>query len=270
MSFRFSKSSVAALSLALCAGPAAAMSVEEYVTVSLIPGWRVQSDLHMAGIRIQLAPGWHTYWRQPGDAGIPPQLDWAGSVNFGGAEIVWPIPDRFDQNGLSTLGYKDEVILPLAVTPMGTGEIALKGTLFLGVCEDICIPVEVNLAVTLPDGGDAHPAISASLAHVPDAATAVGRADATCSIAPIEDGLRVSIRLDLGADGLPDRVVLEPDVAEIWVSEPQLLVGEGYVVATSDFVPPDGRPFILERSKVVATVFQPGGVTAFTGCQAEQ
>jgi DsbC/DsbD-like thiol-disulfide interchange protein len=270
MSARFATSSILALSLALCAGgtvPAVAMSVDEFVTISLIAGWRVKPDLHMAGIRIQMAPGWHTYWRQPGDAGIPPQLDWTGSVNFEGAEIVWPVPDRFDQNGLSTLGYSGEVILPLAVTPSGAGEIGLKGALFLGVCEDVCIPVEVSLAIALPDGGAAHAGIADSLARQPDEAGQKGRADATCSVTPIEDGLRVSIRLDLGGQGVPDQVVLESATANVWVSEPQLVMGADHVVATSDFVPPEAKPFVLERSKVVATLFQPGTVTAFSGCK---
>jgi len=69
-----------------------------------------------AGLEIRLAPGWHTYWRSPGDAGIPPSIDWAGSDNLAHAEIAWPAPQRWSLQGFETAGYENHVVLPIALT----------------------------------------------------------------------------------------------------------------------------------------------------------
>ncbi|HXU58283.1 MAG TPA: protein-disulfide reductase DsbD domain-containing protein, partial [Verrucomicrobiae bacterium] len=69
------------------------------------------------GLQFQLAPGWKTYWRSPGDAGIPASLDWTGSTNLAGADMAWPVPRRFTLFGLDTFGYEDEVVFPIAARP---------------------------------------------------------------------------------------------------------------------------------------------------------
>ena len=61
--------------------------------------------------------GWKTYWRMPGDAGIPPQFDWSGSQNVKSVEVLWPAPQRFIDSGGETVGYKDRVVFPLRIVP---------------------------------------------------------------------------------------------------------------------------------------------------------
>jgi DsbC/DsbD-like thiol-disulfide interchange protein len=124
--------------------------------------WRV-------GLDIRLAKGWKTYWRMPGDAGVPPQFDWSRSQNMGSATVLWPAPRRFIDEGGETVGYKDRVVFPVdvvAADPSRTIDLALDA--FLGVCEFICIPVK--LAMTLAEG-DPTPAdaslIAAFAARVP-------------------------------------------------------------------------------------------------------
>jgi DsbC/DsbD-like thiol-disulfide interchange protein len=74
------------------------------------------------GLQLHLTPGWHTYWRTPGDAGIAPAIDWSGSENLAGAAIAWPAPRRLPSvGGLETVGYEDGVVLPITVTPMRPG-----------------------------------------------------------------------------------------------------------------------------------------------------
>src|SRR6185436_9769338 len=68
-----------------------------------------------AGIEIKLKNGWHTYWRYPGDAGVPPRFDFAGSQNVKSVEVLWPAPQRIPEQGLVAIGYTGDVILPLAV-----------------------------------------------------------------------------------------------------------------------------------------------------------
>jgi suppressor for copper-sensitivity B len=65
------------------------------------------------GLQFELAPHWKIYWRSPGDAGFPPQLDWQGSTNLAEATIAWPAPERFSVQGLETAGYSGAVVLPI-------------------------------------------------------------------------------------------------------------------------------------------------------------
>ena len=70
-------------------------------------GWQMQNGHHMAGLSLQLAPDWKTYWRAPGEAGIPPLFDWSGSTNVQSVRVHWPSPVVFHLNGMQTIGYHD-------------------------------------------------------------------------------------------------------------------------------------------------------------------
>ena len=108
-----------------------------------------------AALLVDLAPGWKTYWRDPGEAGIPPMLDLSASRNLGPATIGYPAPHRFgDEYGMSN-GYSAPMAVAFTLTetlPGETTEIRMK--LMLGVCQKICVPVQADLALTLPDGSE--------------------------------------------------------------------------------------------------------------------
>jgi suppressor for copper-sensitivity B len=105
------------------------------------------------GLHFQMKPGWKIYWRSPGDAGFPPRPDWSGSENLANMKIDWPAPTRFSVTGLETLGYKKEVVLPLTVTPLETGKgIKIRSKVRYLTCNEICIPYEAKLALSLPPG----------------------------------------------------------------------------------------------------------------------
>jgi suppressor for copper-sensitivity B len=106
-----------------------------------------------AGLEIRLAPGWHAYWRSPGDAGIPPSIDWAGSTNLARAETAWPAPTRFSVQGLETAGYEQDVVLPIALTPAQPGRpLALHASVEYAACAEICVPYSAKLDLALPAG----------------------------------------------------------------------------------------------------------------------
>ena len=108
-----------AVTLAL---PAHGMTQDELLQANLLPGWRMDSGHHMAGLSLALAPGWKTYWRSPGEAGIPPEFDWSGSQNVKAVYVHWPSPVVFHTNGMQTVGYDGGVILPLEVVPEVPGQ----------------------------------------------------------------------------------------------------------------------------------------------------
>ena len=90
---------------------------EDMVAVSIVNGWQMADGSHVAALKFVLADGWKTYWRAPGEAGIPPQFDWRGSRNLARAEIEWPTPKQTMTNGMRTIGYEHVLVLPLRLTP---------------------------------------------------------------------------------------------------------------------------------------------------------
>jgi suppressor for copper-sensitivity B len=105
------------------------------------------------GLEVVLEEGWKTYWRSPGDAGVPPHIDWAGSGNFSTAELSYPAPKRFSYYDAETFGYSDRVIYPIAFTPEQAGrDISLKADVNILVCDDVCIPHEMALSLPIPSG----------------------------------------------------------------------------------------------------------------------
>ena len=105
------------------------------------------------GLQFQLEPGWKIYWRSPGDAGYPPRLDWSASSNLEAPELSWPVPKRFSLFGLETFGYGDEVVLPITARAVDPGrDVDLAANVDFLVCEEICVPWQVDVALNLPAG----------------------------------------------------------------------------------------------------------------------
>ena len=122
-----------------------------------------------AGIEIKLTPGWHTYWRYPGDAGIPPRFDWRGSENLAGVDVLWPAPERILVGGTISIGYERDVIFPLRILPTDPARpVKLSLKLEYAVCAKICIPAEARVRLDVPAGGATSvPALIAAEAKVP-------------------------------------------------------------------------------------------------------
>jgi DsbC/DsbD-like thiol-disulfide interchange protein len=101
-----------------------------------------------AGLAITLGNGWKTYWRMPGESGVPPQFDWSASSNLKAVTVGWPAPRRHSDAAGETIGYTDEVVFPLRIEPKdGARPVELELTLFYAVCKDVCIPAEAKLAL---------------------------------------------------------------------------------------------------------------------------
>jgi DsbC/DsbD-like thiol-disulfide interchange protein len=109
------------------------------------------SDDRRAGIEIVLADGWKTYWRMPGDAGVPPSFDWSKSENVAEVEVLFPAPKRIQEAGGTAVGYTGTVILPVRIKPADAARsVRLALSIEYGVCREICIPVEAAVTLELP------------------------------------------------------------------------------------------------------------------------
>ncbi len=229
-------------------------SADDVVDISLLGGWRVSEGRHMAAIRIDLAPGWKTYWRAPGEGGVPTVLNLNRAQGVTGMAIHWPRPEVFFTNGMRSIGYQGDVILPIEFAVDGDGSFEIEGDLDLGVCMDVCMPITVDLAGILPPSDARVPEIGAALSNRPLTATEAGAGHATCAVEPISDGLRVTVTAAVPSVGNDETVVMEHDDPMIWVSEAMTRRQGGMVVATADVVPPDAGPFALDRSDLTITV----------------
>jgi len=170
------------------------------------------------GLQFELAPHWKIYWRSPGDAGFPPELDFAGSDNLAGATVAWPAPRRFSVLGLETMGYEGAVVLPITARLERPGqELHLSAALRYLTCETVCIPYETVLHLDLPAaaGASVRPAFRDLIEHyqalVPGDGAATGL---HLDGATFEAGVKPTLVLRLAADpplAQPDAFIEGPD-----------------------------------------------------------
>jgi DsbC/DsbD-like thiol-disulfide interchange protein len=258
---------ILAFSTLLAALPAQAE--EPLVQGEILHGWQTRSQGQMAGLHLQLAPGWKTYWRAPGDAGIPPVFDWSRSDNVEAVRIHWPAPHVFTLNGLRTIGYSGDVVLPIEITPRDPGRaVHLRGAVEMGVCSDICVPATLTFDATIEGQGAPHPAISGALASLPHSGQDAGVSAIHCTVEPVKDGLRVEARLTLPSTGGEETVVIEAGQPGVWVDQAQVSREGRTLTAVTEMVGPTAAPFALSRDAMVVTVMGRDRVVEVRGCPA--
>jgi DsbC/DsbD-like thiol-disulfide interchange protein len=141
--------------------------------VRLLAGSRSGAVL-LGGIAFQLQPGWHTYWRNPGDSGVPPRIDFSKSENIEAVTILWPAPAKFaDGAGGTSLGYQKQLVLPLRIVAKNADRpVTLRADINYAVCEKLCIPVEASAELAFTSVASTEDsALSAALDTVPKPAT---------------------------------------------------------------------------------------------------
>jgi DsbC/DsbD-like thiol-disulfide interchange protein len=163
---------VGGLVSAVWAQDASEWDAQNHTAARLIAGSQVagsDTKIVRAGVEIKLDPGWKTYWRDPGDSGVPPKLDFAGSDNVKSVTVLWPAPERFpDGAGGNSIGYLDHVILPLRITPQDAKkQSSLKLKLGYDICGNMCVPVESDLKLAVNGDGAEEMAIEKAEIRVP-------------------------------------------------------------------------------------------------------
>jgi DsbC/DsbD-like thiol-disulfide interchange protein len=211
---------VSAMPVAL-AQNASAWDTDSHAAARLIAGAAQQSagtQWLRAGVEIRLDPGWKTYWRYPGDSGVPPTLDFAGSRNVKSVTILWPSPERFaDGAGGHSIGYHGDIVLPLRIAADDlTQPSVLHLKLGYAVCANLCIPAEANLDLALPGDGTEAPELAAAEARVPRRVPlGAGAGLAIRSVHREPGGARERVVVDVVApEGTPVALFAEGPTAE--------------------------------------------------------
>lgn len=261
----------AALLLMLLVAPLRALAGDpssDAVRAEMLPGWRMADGSHMAGLRIVLADGWKTYWRAPGDAGIPPMFDWSGSRNLASAVVSWPRPVIFTQNGMRSIGYRNAVILPIHIRPQNPGRaVMLTGSIDIGICKNICVPRRLHVRVKLPRGNaQVVPEIAAALADRPFTAKEAGVSAVSCALAPGADGLRLTATVTMPSAGGKEAMVIETANPMIWVAEARTSRRGGVITAVTELMHVEGAPLLIDRSALRLTVLGSAHAVDIRGC----
>ena len=260
---------LAALVVALSGAAPATAGGADLASADILTGWRdAKTGTHVAALRTRLKDGWKTYWRAPGDAGIPPIFDWSGSGNLADTTINWPTPEVFAQNGMRSIGYRNEVILPIAFEPRRDGRaVKLRGTLDIGVCNDICVPQRLKVSATLPaDAAKRDPRIAAAFAARPLSAREAGLRAIRCTISPTANGLRIGLEIDMPSAGTPEAAVVESGLPDVWVGEPKTRRSGGTLFAETEMQHVSGGVFMLDRSALRVTVIGRKHAVDIRGC----
>ena len=146
---------------------------DSHSAVRLLAGSR-SGQVLLGGIAFQLEPGWKTYWRSPGDSGVPPRFDFSKSENVEAVTILWPAPTKFaDGAGGTSIGYQKQVVLPLRIVAKNADKpVTLRVGISYAVCEKLCVPVEAVPELTFASVASTQDAtLSAALDTVPVPAT---------------------------------------------------------------------------------------------------
>jgi DsbC/DsbD-like thiol-disulfide interchange protein len=151
---------------------ATAWDTEPHAAARLIAGSMMKAAdaaYLRAGVEIRLDPGWKTYWRDPGDSGVPPTLDFTGSENVNSVTVLWPAPERFpDGAGGHSIGYLDHVVLPLRIAPKDPSKESLVHLkLGYAICGNLCVPAEASLQLALTGDGAEETALEKAEIRVP-------------------------------------------------------------------------------------------------------
>jgi DsbC/DsbD-like thiol-disulfide interchange protein len=251
--------------------PALAGTDDGIIEADILPGWRMPDGSHMTALHLKLAEGWKTYWRAPGDAGIPPSFNWSGSSNLAAVEPKWPTPHVITLQGVRSIGYTRQLILPLKLTPKQAGKgIKLQAEIEIGVCSDICVPVTLNLTQDLPHGNKKpDPRIVAALANRPATAREAKVGRVFCTISAMDDGLHLRAEVNVPRLGADEVAILETANPKIWVAQSSTRREGGRLISESDLYHVDGRSFALQRSGLRLTILGGKKSVDIQGCPAE-
>lgn len=245
---------------------AQSLRVRDIVRAEILPGWQTDRGTRMIALRLQMARGWHTYWRIPGDSGIAPRFDWSRSQNLASVQVHWPRPEVFEDGGMVSYGFEDELILPIEITPRSPNRpVAMIGEVSIGVCDTTCVPADLSVMQPLRGRGERDPRITRALALRPEPGASVGLTRVTCRLAPTDHGTELTMQAQFPRLGRGERTVIE--LPGHWVSGMTTSRSGGTLTATARVRAPGNGPVLLDRSAVQFSVLAGDRMVSVRGCR---
>lgn len=243
---------------------------DELVQLEILDGGMTARGTYVGALRLTLKDGWKTYWRSPGDAGIPPQFNWRGSRNIGEMSMTWPAPEIFSTSGYQTIGYHDQLVLPIEITPENPNRpVRVKGRMELGICKDVCVPSELSFDHQLTGEGGKNPAIVAAIASRPYSAREAGVTATTCRLKPTKYGIEVEARITMPSAGGKEVAVIEPGSPHLYAGATASQRSGKTLVATAELMPAtQGTVASVDRSQLRITVLGKNHAVDISGCTA--
>lgn len=234
-------------------------------------GWQESGGTQIVALHLQLAQNWITYWRHPGESGIAPHLDWSGSENLAGVRVHWPEPRLYLKAGFNSIGYKGDVVVPLELIPRDpNAPIGFDAKLSIGVCDDICIPVDMEFRATVAGKGQPDRRISDVLAAKPRTARQAGLQDIDCDLQLQSKGAVLEVDMELPQTGQTEFVLIEfPGGAAQGRALPSFRDG-ARLTGQTFFRSKDGRLPAIDRSAITLTVFSENGAVTHQGCSVQR
>ena len=258
------------LALGSLSGPVQAGSdFEDVSQVTLLPGWQRADGLYMAAVQVDLAPGWKTYWRAPGDNGIAPIFDWSGSGNLAQVGYFWPSPHIMDEKGIRTIGYKDQLILPILLRLRDPSQpVTLRLKMDYGICDEICLPAVADASLSAdPKQVHNRDQISQALTHRSTPAASHGLQSATCRLSPDGEDFVLRAQFEFDQDVAGHRlVVVETGSDLIWVSEADHRLDGRSLEVEADLQYFGDGAMTLDRGRLKFTMLNDGQSIEIAGC----
>ncbi len=244
----------------------------DYGSVDYLYGWQNDDGSYQTAIAIDLNPGWKTYWRVPGPAGIPPEFDWSRSQNVGNISWSWPVPHVFHTNGMMSIGYSAPLVVPITVTPADPARpVEIDVDIAFGVCSDICIPAEARLIQRLSpaEAPERLPHIQAAIRDTPISADQAGIRSAACSLTPSRRGFEIEANLTFARDlSGSQQLVIEYRDPDIWIAAADTAWSGRNLTGVTEIQYYGNGMLSVDRSKLRVTVIQDRGAIEFFGCPA--
>lgn len=237
-------------------------------SVDIIRGWRQSDDIHIAAINIKLEDGWKTYWRVPGIGGIAPILNWDKSKNIKNISQIWPTPNIYNEYGLQTIGYKDELLLPLQIQPIDKKQpIHLSITIDFGICSDVCVPIQTSVEERLPERTSIG---KKNILDTLEKAILSGKKSpfkiVKCNIIPIKDGFEVNAFFEglTSFDKDTLGVVEYPVKQNGWINQKASLISSNQLSVHA--IVYNKSIHFIDRSDLTLTIFTKNKAFEFDGC----
>lgn len=232
--------------LILAAQPASAADSSQWAidiraATRLIAATSAQGESKLrAGVEFRMDPGWHTYWRYPGDSGVPPSFDFHESDNLAEAKVLYPAPHAFEDEGMTSIGYPDHVIFPVEITPLDPKKpVHIKVMVNYAVCQKLCVPAEAHLELKLGGKSEFDDELQKAEAAVPQVVTPK---QAGLTVRRASVGSKPGVEFEL-AGGQASEVFVEGPTAEWALPIPKPVSGApGRYDFMLDGLPPGADP----------------------------